>query len=51
MEKKENKNRRNGYTSKAKKVKTDTGEITICPPRDREGKFEPQIVKKRDKEY
>lgn len=28
---KESKNRRNGYTSKAKKVKTDTGEITICP--------------------
>ena len=26
---KENKNRRNGYTSKAKKVKTDTGEITM----------------------
>ena len=46
---KENKNRRNGYTSKAKKVKTDTGEITICPPRDREGKFEPQIVKKRQR--
>ena len=46
---KENSNRRNGYTSKAKKVKTDTGEITICPPRDREGKFEPQIVKKRQR--
>ena len=46
---KENKNRRNGYTSKAKKVKTDTGEITICPPRDRDGKFEPQIVKKRQR--
>ena len=27
-----------GYTSKAKKVKTDTGEITICPPRGRKGK-------------
>ncbi len=46
---KENKNRRNGYTSKAKKVKTDTGEISIRPPRDREGKFEPQIVKKRQR--
>ena len=44
-----NSNRRNGSTSKAKKVKTDYGEITICPPRDREGKFEPQIVKKRQK--
>lgn len=42
-------NRRNGYTSKSKKVKTDYGEITICPPRDRDGKFEPQIVKKRQK--
>lgn len=46
---KTNSNRRNGSTSKAKKVKTDYGEITICPPRDREGKFEPQIVKKRQK--
>ena len=42
-------NRRNGNTSKGKKVKTDNGEITIIPPRDREGKFEPQIVKKRQK--
>lgn len=42
-------NRRNGSTSKGKKVKTDNGEITIIPPRDREGKFEPQIVKKRQK--
>lgn len=46
---KTNSNRRNGFTSKAKKVKTDYGEITICPPRDRDGKFEPQIVKKRQK--
>ena len=42
-------NRRNGSTSKGKKVKTDNGEITIVPPRDRDGKFEPQIVKKRQK--
>lgn len=42
-------NRRNGSTSKGKKVKTGGGEITIVPPRDREGKFEPQIVKKRQK--
>lgn len=42
-------NRRNGSTSKGKKVKTDNGEITIIPPRDREGKFEPQIVKKRQR--
>lgn len=42
-------NRRNGSTSKGKKVKTDNGEIVIVPPRDREGKFEPQIIKKRQK--
>ena len=42
-------NRRNGSTSKGKKVKTDSGEITVIPPRDRDGKFEPQIVKKRQK--
>lgn len=42
-------NRRNGSTSKSKKVKTDNGEITIVPPRDRDGKFEPQIIKKRQK--
>lgn len=48
VNKKDN-NRRNGSTSKGKKVKTDNGEITIVPPRDREGKFEPQIVKKRQR--
>ena len=48
-EEKKTTNRRNGSTSKGKKVKTDNGEITIIPPRDREGKFEPQIVKKRQK--
>ena len=42
-------NRRNGSTSKSKKVKTDNGEIVIVPPRDRDGKFEPEIVKKRQK--
>lgn len=42
-------NRRNGSTSKGKKVKTNNGEITIVHPRDREGKFEPKIVKKRQK--
>lgn len=48
-EEKPTENRRNGSTSKGKKVKTGSGEITIVPPRDREGKFEPQIVKKRQK--
>lgn len=42
-------NRRNGSTSKGKKVKTDNGEIVVVTPRDREGKFEPQIIKKRQK--
>ncbi len=46
---KKDENRRNGSTSKGKKVKTDNGEIIIVPPRDRDGKFEPQIVKKRQK--
>ena len=48
-EDKVNSNRRNGSTSKGKKVKTYTGEITVVPPRDREGKFEPEIIKKRQK--
>ena len=38
-EKKTNENRRNGVTSKGKKVKTGNGEIVIVPPRDREGKI------------
>lgn len=42
-------NRRNGYSSKGKKVKTETGEITIDMPRDRDGKFEPEIIKKRQR--
>ena len=46
---KKDENRRNGSTSKGKKVKTENGEIIIVPPRDRDGKFEPQIVKKRQK--
>ena len=46
---KKDENRRNGSTNKGKKVKTDNGEIIIVPPRDRDGKFEPQIVKKRQK--
>ncbi len=30
-----------------KKVRGDFGEVTLEPPRDREGTFEPQIIKKR----
>lgn len=38
------KNSRNGYTSK--KLKTDSREIEIDTPRDRDSDFEPQMVKK-----
>lgn len=38
------KNSRNGYNSK--KVKTDSGELEIETPRDRDSDFEPEIVKK-----
>src|SRR5579884_1310965 len=40
-------NIRNGYSSKI--VSTDHGEVTIDVPRDREGTFEPKIIKKRQK--
>ncbi|STO68227.1 putative transposase [Canicola haemoglobinophilus] len=38
------KNARNGYTSKT--VICDEGEIEIDTPRDRDGSFEPQLIKK-----
>jgi transposase-like protein len=38
------KNRRNGYNRKT--VKSSSGEFELSTPRDREGNFEPQIVKK-----
>ncbi len=38
------KNRRNGYNRKT--VKSTSGEFELATPRDREGRFEPQIVKK-----
>ena len=37
-------NSRNGYSSK--KLKGDHGEIILQTPRDREGSFEPQLVKR-----
>ena len=40
-------NYRNGYIPKT--VKTAAGEVEIETPRDRNGKFEPKIVKKRQK--
>ena len=46
---KEDENRRNGSSSKSKTVRTDNGEIQITTPRDRDGKFEPQIIKKRQR--
>lgn len=49
QEEKKTPNRRNGYSSKNRKVKTNNGEITIDMPRDREGTFEPVIVGKRQR--
>jgi transposase-like protein len=38
------KNRRNGYNRK--RIKSSDGEFELATPRDREGTFEPQIIKK-----
>lgn len=40
-------NGRNGYSSKI--LTTDHGDVTIDVPRDREGTFDPKIVKKRER--
>jgi len=48
-ETKEDENRRNGYSSKGKKIKTKRGEFTVDMPRDRKGKFDPIIVGKRQR--
>ena len=40
-------NRRNGHLSK--QVQTSMGEVTINTPRDRDGTFDPQVVRKREK--
>ena len=40
-------NHRNGHMSK--QVQTSMGEITINTPRDRDGTFDPQVVRKREK--
>jgi transposase-like protein len=42
---KETNNSRNGYSNK--KVKSNYGEIELSVPRDRNGEYEPKIVKKR----
>ena len=41
-------NRRNGYN--LKKVRSSVGEIELATPRDREGEFEPQLVKRYEKD-
>lgn len=41
-------NTRNGYSSKT--VKSSGGEMEINVPRDREGSFEPQVIKKYEKD-
>ena len=41
-------NRRNGHTKK--EVRSEYGEISLSVPRDREGAFEPVVVKKHQKE-
>jgi transposase-like protein len=40
-------NRRNGHSSKS--LRSDYGDIALTVPRDREGDFEPLIVRKRQK--
>lgn len=45
---KETENSRNGYSKK--KVKSDYGEIDLKIPRDREGEFEPVVVKKNQRD-
>ena len=40
-------NGRNGYSPKT--VRTEHGEVTIDVPRDRDGSFEPQLLKKRER--
>ena len=46
-QKSSNSNSRNGYGKK--KIRTSSGEQEIRVPRDREGSFEPEIIKKRQK--
>ena len=41
-------NRRNGHTPK--KLRSDKGELTVSVPRDRNGEFEPILIKKHQRE-
>nr|WP_250296105.1 transposase [Wolbachia endosymbiont of Oedothorax gibbosus] len=45
MAESEENNRRNGRNGKT--LRTSAGSFELLTPRDREGSFEPQIVKKR----
>jgi len=45
---KESYNRRNGTTKKT--LKTTGGEVEINVPRDRDGSFEPKLVRKRQRD-
>jgi transposase-like protein len=42
-------NHRNGYSSKT--VQTDVGQFELDTPRDRNGEFEPQLVKKNQRRF
>lgn len=42
-----NGNRRNGHTEKT--IRTGLGPVTVRPPRDRDGSYEPEIIKKWDR--
>jgi transposase-like protein len=43
------KNSRNGYSRKT--LKTESGSFDLATPRDREGCFEPQLVKKQQTRF
>jgi putative transposase len=42
-------NNRNGYGQK--RIMTDSGELDILTPRDRDGSFEPQLIKKGESQF
>ena len=42
-------NSRNGYSSKT--IRTEDGQVDLETPRDREGSFEPQLVKKNQTRF
>ncbi len=48
-EKSDGTNHRNGYSNKT--VQTDVGQFELETPRDRNGDFEPQLVKKNQRRF